>query len=105
LTRLQIGLVLALLSLAGCLRDQEQAVAQCRSARPSALTSSTSISDDNSQIELCMKAAGYEPDRTQEDCRAMDGSVAGLTARCYEPASFFGWLTWKTELVWNGQQR
>jgi hypothetical protein len=87
---------------AGCLKDQEQAVAQCRSPRHSGLASSESISEDNSRMELCMTTAGYEPDRTRDDCQTMAENVAGLTARCYQPTSFFGWLARKAELAWSG---
>jgi len=94
--RLQIGLVLLPVLLAGCLKDQEQAVSQCRSPRASAHASSESISED------CMKTAGFEPDLTRDECRATAENVAGLPARCYQPTSFFGWLARKTEIAWGG---
>ena len=100
--RLQIGLVLLPVLLAGCLKDQEQAVSQCRSPRASAHASSESISEDNSRMELCMKTAGFEPDLTRDECRATAENVAGLPARCYQPTSFFGWLARKTEIAWGG---
>jgi hypothetical protein len=102
--RMMVSLLLAL-PLSGCLSDQEQHLAQCRSSVSRAqkpLGPSTAFSDEIVQIETCMRTAGYEPDRTDEQCLRLGEIAATLTGRCYQPTNLVGWLARKIEIAWSG---